>query len=288
MIAARTPGESVLCWSDRALDLEVEVGDGGVPRLSLLAPSGMSGRRGAKAPPATDTAGRSAPGLPLLDVLFAGCGRRWAGRRYSESVVGSRMLYVGHDLREDEPWSQLEISLRDPVTGLAASVRYQRLTDVGVLRSSVTVKNAGISPLTIESVSSFLGSGLAGPGGRLQDVDLLWAENDWQAEGRWQARNFREALPELSNTQDGDHEAALRSRAREPGPPGPICRWVPPSITGPDIRCYGRSSTTAPGTGRSARTAARGTLPDASIPRQARRPHMSHCSAPQTSSTIGG
>jgi len=211
MVSATTPCGSVVCWSDGALDLQVEVDDDGVACLSLLAPSGLDERLGAKAPaepPATDTVHRSVPGLPLLDVLLAGSGRQWAGRRYSESVVGSRMRYVSHDLREDGPWSLLQIELHDPATGLAATVVYRRLTDIGVLRSSVTLKNAGNSPLTIESVSSFLGSGLAGPGGDLRDVDVLLAENDWQAEARWQARSFREALPELSDAQDG------RSRGR--------------------------------------------------------------------------
>ena len=212
MKSARTLGRPVVCWSDDALDLQVEVDDDGVARLSFLAPCGLDERLGAKAPaepPATDTVRRSVPGLPLLDVLLAGSGRQWAGQRYSESVVGNRMRYVSHDLREDGPWSLLQIALHDPVTGLAASVIYRRLTGVGVLRSSVTLKNTGSSPLTVESVSSFLGGGLAGPRGDLRDVDVLWAENDWQAEARWQARSFRDALPQLSShVQDG------RSRGR--------------------------------------------------------------------------
>jgi len=202
-----------VCWSDAALDLQVDVDDGGVARLSFLAPSAAGQRRGAKAPaepPAADAARPSVPGLPLFDVLVAGSGRQWAGRRYSESVVGNRMRYVSHDLQEEGPWSLLQIALQDPVTGLAAIVSYRRLTDVGVLRSSVTLQNAGDSPVTIESVSSFLGSGLAGPGGDLRDVDILWAENDWQAEARWQVRGFREALPELSShAQDGRSRGLL-------------------------------------------------------------------------------
>ena len=212
MISARTPGPPVVCWSDDALDLQVEVDDDGVAHLSLLAPSGFRERLGPKPPAqpaATDTVRRGVPGLPLLDVLLAGSGRQWSGRRYSESVAGSRMRYVSHDRREDGPWSLLELALHDPVTGLAATVIYRRLTGAGVLRSSVMLKNAGIAPLTVESVSSFLGSGLAGPGGDLRDVDILWAENDWQAEGRWQARSFREALPELSSLAQ---EARSRGR----------------------------------------------------------------------------
>lgn len=208
MVSAKTRGESVVSWSDAALDLQVAVDGDGVPRLSFLAHSGLDELLAAEATPEPPAAA-IVPALPLLDVLLAGSGRQWAGQRYSESAVGSRMRYVSHDLRDDGPWSQLEIVLRDPVSGLEATVSYRRLTNVGVLRSSVTLKNAGTAPLTIESVSSFLGSGLAGPGGDLRDVDLLWAENDWQAEARWQSRNFRDALPQLSShVQDG------RSRGR--------------------------------------------------------------------------
>lgn len=51
--------------------------------------------------------------------------------------------------------------------------------------------------MTIESVTSFLGTGLEGPAGDLSEVDLLWAENDWLAESRWQRRRLRDALPDL-------------------------------------------------------------------------------------------
>ena len=191
------------------MDLRVDVGDDGVARLALLAPAGVDARLAADGSQLPAAVHRGLGGLPLLDVLLAGSGRRWAGQRYSESVVGGRMRYVSHDVREDGAWSLLEIALLDPVSELAATVSYQRLADIGVLRSSVSLRNAGDSPLTVESVSSFLGSGLAGPDGDLNDVEVLWAENDWQAEARWQARRFREALPQLnSRVQDG------RSRGR--------------------------------------------------------------------------
>ena len=206
MVAARTPRRSVIAWSDDALDLRVDVDGDGVPRLCHLAATGLDGElEAASTSPAADPP----TGLPLLDVLVAGSGRAWAGRRYSESVVGSRMRYVGHELQDDGPWSVLQIELTDPDTGLAATVAYRLLTGVGVLRSTVTLTNAGVSPLTIEAVSSFLGCGLAGPGGQLRDLDVLWAENDWQAEARWLSRPFREALPQL----DGEREDG-RSRGR--------------------------------------------------------------------------
>jgi alpha-galactosidase len=197
MISAITQGEPVASWSDDALDLRIEVADDGVARLAAFAPAGTREARPSEG-----------CGLPLLDVLLAGSGREWAGQRYSESVVGARMRYIGHALGEDGPWRTLELELQDSVSALRALVSYRCLSGAGVLRSSVRLSNAGRSAITIEAVSSFLGSGLAGAGGDLADVEILWAENDWQAESRWQGRAFREALPDLGSQADG------RSRGR--------------------------------------------------------------------------
>ncbi len=58
-------------------------------------------------------------GCRCLTCLSAGKGREWSGLRYSESTVGNRMVYVGHETAEEFPWSVLTVSLRDPITGLA-------------------------------------------------------------------------------------------------------------------------------------------------------------------------
>src|SRR5581483_10351124 len=58
--------------------------------------------------------------------------------------------------------------------------------------------NAGRLPVTVESVSSFLCGGLP-----VDDADVLWAENDWLAEARWQRRDLRDALPDLNRAVHG-------------------------------------------------------------------------------------
>jgi alpha-galactosidase len=199
MVSETLLGESVLHWQDAALNLSLEVDGSGIARLLVAASSEDDSRL---------PFGSGATGLPLLDVLVSGQGRDWAGLRYSESAVGHRMRYVGHEIAAEDPWSVLTVFLRDPATGLAAAVIYRRLVDQGVLRSSVKLTNEGDAPLTVESVTSLLVSGLAGPGGDLKDVEILWAENDWQAESRWDSRSFREALPLIARVEDG------RSRGR--------------------------------------------------------------------------
>ena len=212
MISEETLDESVLRWSDAALQLRIDVGEDGVPRLSDLsaqAPGGESQAGSGVALSDADGLAGTSSGLPLVDILSPGTGRQWVSQRYSESTLGNRMRYVSHEQRTDGPWSTLEVLLQDPLSGLAARANYNFLTDIGVVRSSVTVRNTGVAPVTIDSVSSFLGSCLAGAGGDLADVDIFWADNDWQAEARWRSRSFRDALPALT-----EHLGAGRSRGR--------------------------------------------------------------------------
>ena len=197
MVDARTSSRSEMGWVDDALELRIEVDEDGMARLVQLVP--MAGQRAS-----ADSHGEKpvsdrlrAVGLPLVDVVLSGSGRGWSGRRYVESVVGGRLRYVDHDDRVDGPWRELQIGLEDPITGLEAQVVYRVLKGRGVLRSRVRLTNGGTAPVTVESVSSFVASGLSGPGGDLGDVDLLWSENDWLGENRWQLRSLRDALPDF-------------------------------------------------------------------------------------------
>jgi alpha-galactosidase len=185
-------------WADEALELRIEVGEDGKARLVHIAAGAVG--PSARAPWGEDRPvgnGRAAAGLPLVDVVVAGSGRAWSGRRYVESVVGDRLSYIGHDERADGPWRELQVDLQDPSTGLKAEVIYRVLEGHGVLRARARIINGGAAPVVVESVTSFLACGLAGPAGRLGDVELMWAENDWFAEHRWQRRALRDALPDL-------------------------------------------------------------------------------------------
>ena len=148
-------------------------------------------------------------------MVLAGEGKAWSGDRYCESEAGGRFRYVGHD-RADLPrgWRELRVDLADPVSGLRAEVFYRVLAGRGALRCWVRLTNAGAAPVTVESVTSFLcgglssapviasGAAMAAPDD-LDDLDVLWAENDWLAEGRWQRRGLRDALPDLNRHVHG-------------------------------------------------------------------------------------
>jgi len=207
MVSHPVAARPVVSWADDALAMHVWVGPEAATRLSLLAPR-QAGRDvyGANL---VDLAEAGPVRLPLVDVVVAGTGRRWSGRRYCESVVGNRLRYVAHRETDRGPWHEVEVDLEDPGSGLAVTVSYQILVDGGTLRSWARVANKGAAPVTVESVTSFVGGGLAGPGGDLADVDLYWAYNDWLAEARWRADNLRDALPDLNRAAHGS-----RSRGR--------------------------------------------------------------------------
>ncbi|HEY4850064.1 MAG TPA: glycoside hydrolase family 36 protein [Streptosporangiaceae bacterium] len=185
MAAGMRSARARIGWTDGALDLGIDVGGDGTARLTRLAAGGPE--------PGLPT------GLPLVDVIITGAGRSWSGSRYAESVVGHRFRYVRHEEHADRPWRQLRVELDDPVTGLRAEVFYQVLDGCGALRSWVCLTNDGAQPVTVESVTSLLAGALpVQPGDEgLADCDVLWADNDWLAEGRWQRRALRDALPDL-------------------------------------------------------------------------------------------
>lgn len=196
-------------WADSALELIIALDPEGIARLHLSPRADQTAEESRIVVTDKSLADPAQSGLPLVDVMLAGTGRDWAGLRYSQSSVGRRLRYVGHETARRGPFSTLAVTLQDPDTGLVATVTYRRLDDAGVLSSSTRLSNRGATPLRVQSVSSLLLGGLAGAGGDLRDVEVLWAENDWQAESRWHGRWFRDAVPQLSTrVEDG------RSRGR--------------------------------------------------------------------------
>ncbi len=185
-------------WANESLELRIEVGRDGMARLTRLAA------------PCAKPLSRDAA-LPLLDVIVTGEGRGWSGGRYCESEAGGRFRYAGHSERAAGaagPWRELRVDLDDPVTGLRAEVFYLIMDAGGAaggVRTWVRLENRAQRPVTIESATSFLfgGLGTCRDPDDLADLDLLWAENDWMAEGRWQQRPLRGALPDLDRRSLG-------------------------------------------------------------------------------------
>ena len=200
MLLPPTPPEREIAFRDEALELCVSVSDDGVARLVRLVAHASDDALTAALGPA----GRQfLPGLPLIDVITTGSGRAWSGGRYIESVAGGRLRYASSEQCTRGRWQELTFRLEDPDSGLRAEVAYRVLIGAGVLRASARLEDAGSAPVAIEAVTSFVTSGLAGPGGTLGDLDIYWADNCWLGENRWQQRAFRNALADLNRSAHG-------------------------------------------------------------------------------------
>ncbi|HEX3963567.1 MAG TPA: alpha-galactosidase [Trebonia sp.] len=210
MAADVTPQAPIVLSTDE-LDLVIDIDSAGIARLTRLSAATALNGPGPRAAPS----GRDGAGPALADVILAGEGRAWSGRRYCESAIAPRLRYDGHEHSEvyegTAPWRQLQVNLADVVTGLKVQVFYRIPADTGVLRSWVVLANRGPAALTVESVTSFLCGGLPGGAGaddsggadELETLDVLWGGNEWLAEGRWQQQSLREVLPDLNRSAHG-------------------------------------------------------------------------------------
>ncbi|MER5935769.1 alpha-galactosidase [Streptomyces sp. NPDC001928] len=174
-------------WGHEALHLEFALDDDGSARLTHFGLPGEEGNglRGS---------------LPLVEVTATGHGRDWSGSRLVQTALGGRLRHRSHRAGREGDWHFLTVQLHDPDTDLVAEVTYRSPDGLPVLRSEVTLRNEGQGTLHLESVSSFAMGCLTTPDradpGDMDAADLLWAENDWLAECRWQRRPLRLTTPD--------------------------------------------------------------------------------------------
>ncbi|MER7581167.1 alpha-galactosidase [Kitasatospora sp. NPDC097691] len=180
-----TDPHETIRWGHRALELEITLGEHGTPRLVRIGT------------PGEDVAGpRPGAPLPLVEVTTAAHGRHWSGRHLVDTALGAQLRHRSHRSTRDGEWHVLTVELHDPQTGLTAEAVYRSLDGLPVLRSEVLLRNEGTRTLHLESVGSFVTGCLAGGAPEaLESADLLWAENDWFAEFRWQRGPLRASSP---------------------------------------------------------------------------------------------
>ncbi|MFF1510429.1 alpha-galactosidase [Streptomyces sp. NPDC058326] len=191
-----TKEQGTFHWGHEALHLDLVLDEDGRPGLTHL---GLP-----------DEA-RTAPGtsLPLVEVTAAGHGRDWSGSRLIGTSLGGRLRHRAHRAARDGDWHTLTVHLHDPETGLVAEVTYRSPDGIPVLRSEVTLRNEGQTTLHLESVSS-LAVGCLTPRdpAAVDAADLLWADNDWLAECRWQRQPMRRTTPGVSGRVTYGHGKA--------------------------------------------------------------------------------
>lgn len=186
-----------LRWGTAALTIEIAFGDDYAPRLAAAGAGGTK-----LVMPA---------GLPLVDVLTVCHGHSPASDRLIHTSVGHGMRLIGSresTSGEGNTESRLELELHDGDSGLTALVSLSMPQDVAAIRSIVTVRNDGTDAVVLRSVTSwsaYLGhaSETAGRPADLAHWNLLHAQSDWLAEGRWSCANLRQLLPEIHEELTG-------------------------------------------------------------------------------------
>ncbi|WP_330292705.1 glycoside hydrolase family 36 protein [Streptomyces sp. NBC_00576] len=193
-----TSAPQILRWGHHALEVEIGVGEDGTARLTYVGlPGGTPPER------------HSRSALPLVEVTAAGHGRYWSGSRLIHTSLGGRLRYRAHQATRDADWHVLTVELHDPETGLVAEVSYRSPDGIAVLRGEVTLRNEGQTALHLESVSSLAVGGLTPQDPAAIDAaDLLWAENDWLTECRWQRQPMRLTTPVHSGRVSNGHGKA--------------------------------------------------------------------------------
>jgi alpha-galactosidase len=169
-------------WGHEALEVELSLAADGSVRLARVGPPGGQ---------------RSGAPLPLVEVTATGHGRAWSGNRSVDTTLGEQLRYRAHRHTRVGDWHVLTVELHAPESGLVAEVVYRSPQGIPVLRGEVVLRNEGSTTLCLESVTSLVASLTAGGPEELDTADLLWAENDWLTEIRWQRRRLRLTAPSV-------------------------------------------------------------------------------------------
>ncbi|WP_435281758.1 alpha-galactosidase [Streptomyces koelreuteriae] len=186
-------------WGHEALRARFAVAADGT--LSLVELAGPDG----EGPAAPDSA------LPLVELTALGHGSGWSGPRFTGTAFGARLAYRAHRTGSRDGWDWLTVELHDPATGLTAFAELTSPTGLPVLRSRVRLRNEGLEPLVVQSVSSLLLGGLPSP----DALDVHRARNDWLAECRWYAEPLRAAVADINmDVHEHDSRAALALTGR--------------------------------------------------------------------------
>src|SRR3954449_11928973 len=137
--------------------------------------------------------------LPPVEILAVGHGRQRAGVRHVETAVGARLELLETNTDRIGDRHVFRADLRDPVTGLAATLELTSPAGISAVRAQVHVRNEGREPVTLLSVSSLVLDGLPVP----DDLQLISGDSDWLGESRFATVPLRRWLPDLGLANHG-------------------------------------------------------------------------------------
>lgn len=182
-------GTSSLRWGNERLQLEISWRPEVAPWLSCL---WLQGRRV-----------RLPGGLPLIEVLTAAHGHRFASSRLVHTCIGTEARYRGHEEERGEGWAALTLRVGTAGSGIESSMRLIQYDGAGAVRAEVTVVNTGRENVVLRAVPSFTAQ--LGLGGSDRPHWILHeGHSDWLAEGRWRQTNMPgELLPDIAHELTG-------------------------------------------------------------------------------------
>ena len=133
--------------------------------------------------------------MVLTEVQVTGENIHHKGVGFVSTEPGSSLHYLSHRVVENDNGKTLEVTQEN---GALKVINYYQLFDnTPVIRSWVTLENAGEGDLGIEYVSSFALTGInqAGDltGNYAEDNVFYVANNDWTAEAQWKANTLKDA-----------------------------------------------------------------------------------------------
>ena len=195
-----------------ALKLDLYCAEGEPPRLTALRTGGT-----ALAAESTDPETRRI--LPLSHLELAGHARDFInGKRHIGGGVSARLECVSHGIRTSGGARILEITSRDPVTGLTVVACLEQHPGIAAVRGWAHI-TAGAEEVVLLHATSLLVPGVlpidggeSGEDDRWEDRLTAWtAANPWCGEGRWSAATLAERGLTTTDRPDARNRFALSS-----------------------------------------------------------------------------
>ncbi|WP_323958849.1 alpha-galactosidase [Arthrobacter sp. JZ12] len=149
----------------------------------------------------------------LVELFTSREQRGRTSQGYVRSAVGDRLRYQEHNEGTYGSEQVLTIRQRDDDTGLEVETELSVPDDAAAVTVQHTVRNSSDSTVTLTAVSS-LSVGIGEHEDIANELDLLWGESEWLAEGRWHEVPLRSVVPRLGlpiHAQNGRGRYSLTS-----------------------------------------------------------------------------
>lgn len=149
---------------------------------------------------------------PLVEVFTASEQRARSSQAYVMSAVGQRLRYVSHEENEKTECTTLSVTQYDSATQTTVTTDITRPARAEAWKLESRILNASNESMVITAVVS-LGLAFGDSETTLDRFDLLSADSEWCAEGRWWEQRVRTVLPALNLGLHGQDARGHFSRA---------------------------------------------------------------------------